>query len=94
MRCLVVANRALLSRRHLEEQAAHWLAEAGETPPGNGPEQALWEVSAFVVHPGRRITPVKLMDAHCHPHGSCLLVSDNTTLRSAMRLPAIRDRTW
>ena len=45
MRCLVVANRALLSRRHLEEQAARWLAEAGETPPGNGPEQALWEVS-------------------------------------------------
>lgn len=44
MRALVVANRALMSRGHLEEQADNWLAEAGTLPPGNGVERDLWEV--------------------------------------------------
>ncbi len=44
VRALVVANRALMSRGHLEEQADNWLAEAGTLPPGNGVERDLWEV--------------------------------------------------
>ncbi|EIE23413.1 NifU-domain-containing protein [Coccomyxa subellipsoidea C-169] len=43
VRALVVANRALMSRGHLEEQANNWLAEAGTLPPGNGVERDLWE---------------------------------------------------
>jgi hypothetical protein len=44
VRALVIANRAAMSRGHLEEQAANWLAEAGTLPPGNGVERPLWEV--------------------------------------------------
>lgn len=47
MRALVVANRALMSRGHLEEQANNWLAEGGTLPPGNGVERDLWEVRAL-----------------------------------------------
>ena len=48
MRALVVANRALMSRGHLEEQANNWLAEEGTLPPGNGVERDLWEVCSLV----------------------------------------------
>ncbi len=47
MRALVVANRALMSRGHLEEQANNWLAEEGTLPPGNGVERDLWEVCSL-----------------------------------------------
>ena len=47
VRALVVANRALMSRTHLEEQADNWLAESGTLPPGNGVERDLWEVLPF-----------------------------------------------
>lgn len=47
VRALVVANRALMSRGHLEEQANNWLAEEGTLPPGNGVERDLWEVCLF-----------------------------------------------
>ncbi|CAL8472276.1 g11818 [Coccomyxa elongata] len=43
VRALVVANRALMSRGHLEEQANNWLADEGTLPPGNGVERDLWE---------------------------------------------------
>ncbi|KAK9905518.1 hypothetical protein WJX75_001443 [Coccomyxa subellipsoidea] len=43
VRALVVANRALMSRGHLEEQADNWLAQSGTLPPGNGVERNLWE---------------------------------------------------
>ena len=45
VRSLVVANRALMSRAHLEEQAANWLAEVGTLPPRNGVELSLLDVS-------------------------------------------------
>ena len=50
VRGLVIANRALTSRTHLEEQAGNWLREAGTLPPGNGVERALWEVHRFPSH--------------------------------------------
>lgn len=48
VRALVVANRALMSRGHLEEQADNWLAQSGTLPPGNGVERDLWEVRFFL----------------------------------------------
>lgn len=48
VRALVVANRALMSRGHLEEQADNWLAQSGTLPPGNGVERDLWEVRCFL----------------------------------------------
>ena len=45
VRAMVFANRAMATRAALQEQADRWLAEAGTTPPGNGVERGLWEVS-------------------------------------------------
>ena len=43
VRALLFANKAMVTKRALEEQADRWLAEAGTVPPGNGVERAVWE---------------------------------------------------
>ena len=43
VRALLFANKAMVTKKALEEQADRWLAEAGTLPPGNGVEKALWE---------------------------------------------------
>ena len=45
-RVLVVRNRAMTTRQSLESIAQQWLQDADSLPPGNGPDQSYWEVSA------------------------------------------------
>jgi len=46
VRALLFANKAMVSRKALQEQADRWLAEVGTTPPGNGVERGVWERDA------------------------------------------------
>ena len=45
VRCMVFANTAMASRSNLEREMLSWIDKEGCIPPGNGPEQELWEVS-------------------------------------------------
>ena len=41
---MVFANTAMASRANLEREMMSWMETEGVIPPGNGPEQELWEV--------------------------------------------------
>ena len=56
-RVMVVRNRAMTTRQSLESISQRWLREAGSLPPGNGPDQGLWEVRSCVQ---------ASLAAHCH----------------------------
>lgn len=44
VRAMLFANTAMASRANLEREMLSWLDKEGVIPPGNGPEQELWEV--------------------------------------------------
>lgn len=44
VRAMVFANTAMASRTNLEREMHSWIQKEGVIPPGNGPEQDLWEV--------------------------------------------------
>lgn len=49
VRAMVFANAAMASRSNLEREMHSWIEKEGVVPPGNGPEQELWEVLCSLV---------------------------------------------
>ena len=50
VRGMVFANTAMASRANLEREMLSWVDREGVIPPGNGPEQDLWEVGFTAMH--------------------------------------------
>lgn len=60
---MVFANAAMASRANLEREMRSWIDREGVLPPGNGPEQDLWEVSAMSCTRHNINTPYIKLDA-------------------------------
>lgn len=59
---MVFANTAMASRANLEREMLSWIETEGVIPPGNGPEQELWEVQ-----------PVICMTIHDYTRQTCTI---------------------
>ena len=91
VRALLVANKAMVGRKALQEQADAWLAAAGTLPPGNGADASLFAnlttagrtPSAQAEHDDRSAKLVKAM-AYETDGGDGPAVRDPAALRAAV----------
>lgn len=91
VRALLVANKAMVGRKALQEQADAWLAAAGTLPPGNGADASHFSnlttagrtPSAQAEHDDRSAKLVKAM-AYEADGGDTAAVRDPAALRAAV----------